>query len=531
MRVLNTAQMRAADRRTIADLGVPSLTLMEHAGRQVASAVAARWPSLRDGGRIAVLCGKGNNGGDGLAVARLLAARGAAVQACLAAPAAEIGGDAGTNLAALRGSAVPVVDISTAAAWAAARAGLDECDLVVDALFGTGLTRPLAGHWRSIVSDLNGSGVPVASIDLPSGLSADTPEVIGEAVAAALTVTLGAPKPPLLLDPAATRAGAIVVADIGIPAAVVDALAGPRVAVITRSWARRQVPRRRRDTHKGDYGRVLVAAGSTGKAGAAGLAALGALRSGAGLVTVATPRVCQPTVAAFAPEYMTLGLDHDGEGLVGAGAAGAVLAERCDVLAIGPGLGRGAGVSRFVRELVDRAPVPVVLDADALNVFAGDLAGLRGRSDRPLVVTPHAGEMGRIIDRPAEHVAANRLDTARDLAVERGVFVVLKGSRTLVATPAGGVWINVTGNPGMATGGVGDVLTGVLAAWMAQVPDIATACGLGVCLHGLAGDAVAAEHGEGLLAGDLARSLGPALMALGGDGPDRHEQEPAFLPL
>ena len=530
MRVLNTAQMREADRRTITDLGVPSLVLMEHAARQVVCAVESRWPSLARGGRIAVLCGKGNNGGDGLAVTRMLAARGAAVRAYLAAPAAEIGGDAGVNLAALRRAGAPVVDASSPSAWETARADLGACDLVIDALFGTGLTRPLAAHWRSIVNDLNGSGVPAASIDLPSGLSADTSEVIGEAVAAALTVTLGAPKLPLLLDPAAARAGTVVVADIGVPAAVVDALAGPRVTVITRSWARRRVPRRGRDTHKGDYGRVLVAAGSTGKTGAAGLAALGALRSGAGLVTVATPRVCLPAVAALAPEYMTLGIDHD-DGRVRGEAAAAVLAERCDVLAVGPGLGRGTGVTRFVRELVGRAPVPMVLDADALNAFAGDPAGLRGRPDRALVITPHAGEMGRIIGRPAEYVTAHRLDVARDLAGEQGIFVVLKGGRTLVATPAGDVWINVTGNPGMATGGTGDVLTGVLAAWMAQLPDVEAACGLGVCLHGLAGDAAAAEHGAGLLAGDLARGLGPALVALAGEGPDRHEQEPAFQPL
>ena len=531
MRVLNTAQMREADRRTINDLGVPSLELMEHAGRQVVSAIESRWPSLPTCGRIAVVSGKGNNGGDGFVAARMLAARGAAVRACLAVPAAEIRGDAGVNLAALRRVGVPVVDASSPSAWEAMRADLGACDLVIDALFGTGLKRPLAGHWRSIVSDLNGSDVPVASIDLPSGLSADTPAMIGEAVAAALTVTLGAPKLPLLLDPAATRAGAIVVADIGIPAAVVDALAGPRVTVITRSWVRKRIPRRHRDTHKGDYGRVLVAAGSTGKTGAAALAALGALRSGAGLVTVATPRACQPTVAALAPEYMTLGLDHDGNGLVAAEAARAVLAERCDVLAVGPGLGLGTGVDRFVRELVDRAPVPMVLDADALNVFAGDPAGLRGSPDRGLVVTPHTGEMGRLIGRSAEQVDAHRLDVARDLAVEQGVFVVLKGPRTLVATPAGAVWINVTGNPGMATGGVGDVLTGVLAAWIVQSPDVETACALGVCLHGLAGDAAAAEQGAGLIAGDLARFLGHALRSLECGGHDRRDQEPELRPL
>ena len=532
MRVLNTAQMREADRRTIADLGVPSLVLMEHAARQVVSAIESRWPSLPGAGRIVVLCGKGNNGGDGLAATRMLAARGAAVRACLAAPAAEMRGDAGVNLAALRRAGTPVVDVSSPSAWEAVRADVGACDLVIDALFGTGLTRPLAGHWRSIVSDLNRSRAPVASIDLPSGLSADTPEVIGEAVVAALTVTLGAPKLPLLLDPAATRAGAVVVADLGIPAAVVDGLAGPSVTVITRSWVRKQVPRRRRDTHKGDYGRVLVAAGSTGKTGAAALAALGALRSGAGLVTVATPRACQPTVAALAPEYMTLGLDHDGDGLVAAEAARAVLAERCDVLAVGPGLGRGVGVAPFVRELVDRAPVPMVLDADALNVFAGDPAHLRGRPDRALVITPHAGEMGRLIDRSADHVAAHRLEVARDFAVEQRVCVILKGPRTLVATPAGAAWINVTGNPGMATGGVGDVLTGVLSAWMAQLPDVEIASALGVCLHGLAGDLAADDQGPaGLIASDLAHRLGPALIALQDGGMDRHEHEPERRPI
>ena len=531
MRVLNTAQMREADRQAIADLGVPSLVLMEHAGRQVVSALASRWPPRPDR-RIAVVCGKGNNGGDGFVAARILAARGAAVRVYLAAPAAEIGGDAATNLSLLRRSGVPVADVSGPSAWAAARGEVGACDIVVDALFGTGLTRPLAGHWRSVAGDLNAVDGPVVSIDLPSGLSADTPEVNDEAVAATLTVTLGAPKLPLLLAPASARAGAVVVADIGFPAAVVDSLAGPRVTVITRAWARKRVPHRPRESHKGDYGRVVVAAGSTGKTGAAALAALGALRSGAGLVTVATPRAVQPAVAAVAPEYMTLGLDHDGDGRVRAEAADTVLAERCDVLAVGPGLGRGAGVTRFVRELVDRAPVPLVLDADALNAFAGDPAGLRGRPGRELVVTPHAGEMGRLIGRPADYVAAHRLDVARDLAADRGIFVVLKGSRTLVATPGGTVWINVTGNPGMATGGVGDVLTGVLAAWMAQLPEVEAACALGVCLHGLAGDLAAAEHGHaGLIASDLAHRLGPTLLALDRGEPDHFSQEPELLPL
>ena len=531
MRVLNTAQMRDADRRTISDLGVPSLVLMEAAGRQVVAALESRWP-LGANHRIAVVCGKGNNGGDGFVAARILAARGAAVKVYLAAPEADVGGDAEVNLSALRRAGVPVIDVSIASAWEAARVDLEGCELVVDALFGTGLTRPLAGRWESIVTDINAAGVPVVSIDLPSGLSADSPGVIGKVVKATLTITLAAPKVPLLFAPASLRVGDVVVADIGIPATVMDALAEPRVTVITRAWARQQVRPRHWDTHKGNYGRVLIAAGSPGKTGAAGLAALGALRSGAGLVTVATPRACQPPVAALVPEYMTLGLYDDSEGLVRAEAADAVLAEPCQVLAVGPGLGQGAGISRFVRELVDRALVPMVLDADALNVFAGDPAGLRGRPERALIITPHAGEMARLVGEQAEHVAANCLCVACEFAVRQSVFVVLKGPRTVVATPTGKAWINVTGNPGMATGGTGDVLTGVLCAWIAQLRDIEAASALAVCLHGFAGDLAANDHGQaGLIASDLAHRLGPALTALADGGVNRHEHEPECQPL
>ena len=512
MRVLTSAQMRDADRRTIDDVGIPSAVLMENAGRQVVAAMA---PLLEPGDRVAVVCGKGNNGGDGFVVARVLEAKG--VESCvyLLAPASEIEGDARANLLALDAVGVPVIDVADPDEWTAHLPEIGACDVVVDALFGTGLTRPLEGHWRTVVCDLNASKVPIVAVDLPSGLSADTARVIGDAIDATLTVTLGGLKLPLVVSPAASQTGDVVVADIGIPDAVIGALDGPRLDIITREWARDLVVPRSDDLHKGECGRILILAGSSGKTGAAALAALGALRSGAGLVTVATPRACQSAVSAMSPEYMTLGLDDTADGMVSAEAVDAILAERCDVLAIGPGLGQGAGVRALVRGLVARATVPLVLDADGLNAFAGDADALVGRDGRDLVITPHPGEMARLLGVTVDHVQTHRVEVAREFAETRGLYVVLKGARSVVATPEGAVLINMTGNPGMATGGTGDVLTGVLAAWLAQVLDAQAACALGVYLHGLAGDLAAVGQGEvGLIASDVADHLGPAVLDL-----------------
>ena len=526
MRVLTSAQMRDADRRTIDEVGIPSAVLMENAGRQVVAAMERHLQALGDR-RVAVVCGKGNNGGDGFVVARVLEASGVSTRVYLLVSASEIEGDAQINLSALDAVGVPVVDVAEPDAWAAQLADIAASGVVVDALFGTGLARPLEGHWRTVVEDLNASGVPIVSVDLPSGLSADTTRLIGETIDATLTVTLGAPKLPLVVSPAAIQAGDVVVADIGIPEAVVEALEGPRVEVLTREWARDLVVPRPDDIHKGDCGCVLIVAGSTGKTGAARLAALGALRSGAGLVTVATPQVCQPVVSALMPEYMTLGLADTTDGMVSAEAVDTVLAERCDVLAVGPGLGQGVGARALVRALVERATVPLVLDADGLNAFADDAAGLVGRDGRDLIITPHPGEMARLIGTTIDHVQTHRVEVARELATTRELYVVLKGARTVVATPAGAVLINVTGNPGMATGGTGDVLAGVVAAWLAQLLDAEAACGLGVFLHGLAGDLAAAEQGEvGLIASDLVNHLGPAVLAL--HDPSESDESPTL---
>ncbi len=521
MRILNAEQMREADRRTIEDIGIPSLVLMENAGRQVVAVMEATFEDLPDR-RVAILCGRGNNGGDGFVVARTLRQRKVEVSVFLVGRLADVRGDARTNLESLARLGLPVVEIAGEQEWELHASEVADHDLVVDALFGTGLTSPLAGLLETIVEDVNSSSVPVVSIDLPSGLSADTHEVIGPCVQAAVTVTLGAPKLPLVLPPARGKVGDLAVADIGIPQEVIEALEGPDLRLITPDDLRALVPARDRDAHKGTFGHVLVVAGSRGKTGAAHLSAEGALRSGAGLVTVATPQSCQPIVASLGPEYMTEGLAETPGGGLAASALEAVLALRGTVIAAGPGLGTTEDVAALVTGLVERADVPLVLDADAINAFAADPGRLAAREGQTIIVTPHPGEMARLLGMSIGEVQAHRLETARTLATTHGLFVVLKGHRTVIATPDGRAHINPTGNPGMATGGTGDVLTGMIAGWLAQLGDAESACCLAVYLHGAAGDLAADDEGEvSMTAGDLLQHIGDAVMELTARGQDR----------
>ncbi len=518
MRILTAKQMREADRRTIEEVGVPSLVLMENAGRQVVAAMEASFDDLA-GRRVAVLCGRGNNGGDGLVVARVLRQRDIDVSVFLAGRVADVKGDARTNLESLGRLGLPVVEIAGEADWELHAPEVAGHDLIVDALFGTGLSSPLRGLLQTMVEDVNGGGAPVVSIDLPSGLSADTADLIGPCIRATVTVTLGAPKLPLVLPPAREMAGELAVADIGIPGGVIEALGPPDLRLVTADGLRGLLPARPRDAHKGSFGHVLVVAGSRGKTGAAYLAAAGALRSGAGLVTAATPRSWQPVVASLGAEYMTEGLDETPEGTVAPSALAAVLAHPADVVAAGPGLGSGAAVAAFVDGLIARADRPLVLDADALNAFAGRSDALKARPGQVIVLTPHPGEMGRLLGVPAADVQARRVDAARELATRLGAHVVLKGHRTVIATPGGRAHINTTGNPGMATGGTGDVLTGMIAGWLAQLGDAERACLLAVHLHGAAGDLAADDEGEvSMTAGDLLGRIGDAVLALGARG-------------
>ncbi len=514
MRILNAEQMREADRRTIEDIGIASLVLMENAGRQVVAAIEALYPDLGER-RVAIVCGKGNNGGDGFVVARTLQQRGVDVSVFVIGKVTEIKGDARVNLEILGRIGQNVVEVADETAWELHGAEITGHDLIIDAMFGIGLSAPLTGFYETVVADLNEGGVPIVSIDMPSGMSADTSDLIGDAIDATVTVTLGAPKLPLVLPPAESKSGEVVVADIGIPADVFDQLEGPRIELLTREQMRPLIPARAVDAHKGDFGRVVVVAGSVGKTGAAVLCAQGAMRSGAGLVTVASPRSCQPTIAAHAVEYMTEGLDETPDGTVHFSAVAAVLGIDADVIVAGPGLGRGEGVTTFVRELLDKYDGPLVLDADALNAFADEPSLLVGREGRDLIITPHPGEMARLVGCSVDDLQADRIGLATDFAKRHKLYVVLKGYRTLVVTPDEKVFVNPTGCAGMATGGTGDVLAGMLAAWLAQLLDAEAACRLAVYLHGSAGELADADTGEvSMTASDLVDHISDAILGL-----------------
>ncbi len=513
MRVLNARQMRAVDRQTIDDIGIPSIVLMENAGRQVVAAMESLIDDLSSR-RIAVLCGTGSNGGDGFVVARTLQQRGVEVGVYVVGALPDVSGDARLNLDVIGRLGLSIVELADAQAWELHGSQVTAAEVIVDAIVGTGLSRALTGLHETIVADVNASAATVVAIDLPSGLSADTSELPGPVLEADLTVTLAAPKVPLVLPPGEHVAGDVVIADIGIPLAAVDAVDGPQLHLLTRDSVRALVHPRAPDAHKGDCGRVLIVAGSRGKTGAAALAARGALRSGAGLVTVATPASCQPVVASHGVEFMTAPL-YDADGACDLAAAEQVLALEADVVAIGPGLGSGPGVAAFAREVIARCEQPLVVDADALNACVGDAGVLRGREGRPVIITPHPGEMARLLGCSVADVQANRVGLATELATTHQLYVVLKGYRTVIATPEGVVYVNPTGTPGMATGGTGDVLTGMIAAWLAQLLDPETACQVAVYVHGAAGELSDADEGEvSMTAGDLVAHVGEALLEL-----------------
>jgi NAD(P)H-hydrate epimerase len=513
VRILTAAQMREADRFTIEDIGIPSLVLMENAGRQVVAAIEAAYEQQL-AGRVAVLCGRGNNGGDGFVVARTLLQRGVDTAVFVIGSVAEIRGDARTNLDILGRLGLTVVEIGDEQSWELHFSEIAQCTLIVDAILGTGLKSAVSGMLETVFADVNASDIPIVAVDLPSGLSADTPQLIGDCIGATMTVTLAAAKLPLVLPPGEAHAGDVVIADIGIPYEVIDGLEGPYIDLLTPEQLRELIEPRTADSHKGDFGRVTIVAGSTGKTGAAFLSGMSALRSGAGLVTVATPASCLPIVASMGPELMTEPL-AEADGSVSLAAIDRVMELAQDVIACGPGLGRTRDASAFVRALIDRATAPLVLDADALTLLAEEPGRLLGRDDRDVIITPHPGEMARLTGMTVDEVQGNRLQVASDFATTHRVYVVLKGHRTVIATPSGRVFINPTGNPGMATAGTGDVLTGVIAAWLAQLLDAEAACRLSVFLHGAAGDLAEAACGQiAMTSTDLLAHLGDAVHAL-----------------
>jgi NAD(P)H-hydrate epimerase len=506
MKILRAEQLRRIDA-----LSGDTLTLMENAGSRVVEAIESRFGDLGEL-RVDVLCGKGNNGGDGFVVARQLIDRGCSPRVALLANEEDVAGDAAVNLRRLKSVGCNPLCISDQVEWERF-AGSGHPELVVDALLGTGVTRPVEGLYRTVIEGVreNCPDATVLSVDLPSGLAADNPALIGPAIQADLTVTFTALKHCLVFPPAHRLAGDIVVVDIGNPP---ELLAAPehQLHLISVEEFPAVLHRRSEDTHKGGYGRVLVVGGSRGKSGAAAMAGQAALRSGAGLVTVATPSTSLPIVAVSMPELMTEPLEETPDGGV-ANVSVEGLVKGKSVLALGPGMGTHADTQAFIRRAVRTAEIPVVLDADGLNAFVGRTGELRGTSERPIVVTPHPGEMARLIGCTIDEVQSNRLEVARQLALQHEVFVVLKGFRSLVATPDSTIFVNDTGNPGMATAGMGDILTGMIAGMLAQetLGTFVQRLVFAVHLHGFAGDLAAEETGEeALVATDLLRFIGKA---------------------
>jgi NAD(P)H-hydrate epimerase len=500
--IVTDHEMRRIDRRTIERHRIPEIVLMENAGRQVATLLSALHDDLASL-RVLLLCGPGNNGGDAMVTARLLADRDVECRALLFVRPGGLRGSAAVAHEAARRGGVRIDAVRSPLAWRRLRRTLGSCDLVVDGLLGTGLSRPVEGLFSEVIEAVNRSGREVIAVDIPSGLRGDVPSIPGPAIRARHTVTFARPKVPHILAPASALCGTVHVADIGIPNAAVAA-EKPRLALADPLALRRALPQRRRDSHKGDFGHVLVVAGSRGKGGAARLAALAALSAGCGLVTAAVPMSLMGSFVRGAMEVMTEGLDETDDGTIAGSALPRLkrLLAGKRAVAVGPGLTTHPETRRLVRDLIASVRVPLVLDADGLNAFPR-AAGLDGRR-RALLLTPHPGEMGRLLGLDTRGVQGDRLGAAQRLARRTRGTVVLKGHRSLVASPDGQVSVNPTGNPGMATAGSGDVLTGLLAGLLAQGGTTGDMARLGVYMHGFAGDLAAEHKGHSpLLARDL----------------------------
>ncbi len=533
MKVLTAEQMREVDRLTTERYGIPSLQLMENAGAGVADYLERNFSDLPTRS-IVVLCGKGNNGGDGMVVARRLREAGASPRVFLFGDPASIRGDAATNLQRWQqqgGSPLRVV--TSAEAWAAARVDLDLADLVVDALLGTGVKGRVEGLLASAIDYVNAWREKktgrvrgacrrfVMAVDMPSGLPSEAADYGGPVVRADATVTFTAPKVGQLLSPCADCVGHLTVHEIGTPRELLDDDPTLKLHWLEPGEFRNLPMVRKADTNKGTFGHALIVAGSLGKSGAAVLGGRAALRVGAGLVTVATPADVLPIVAAGMPELMTARLLSTEEGTASMrnldGEHFAQIAQGKSVLAIGPGLSTNDETQQFIRAVLETTSLPVVLDADGLNAFAGRAAELGTRKAELLAITPHPGEMARLLDSTVRDVQAKRLEVALDAAEQWRAHVILKGFHTILATPEGRAYVNTTGNPGMATGGTGDVLTGMLAGLTAEfgTKDWERVLGLGVYLHGLAGDVAAESVGQApLVASDVVEALPEAYARL-----------------
>ncbi|HYK04381.1 MAG TPA: NAD(P)H-hydrate dehydratase [Thermoanaerobaculia bacterium] len=496
MKILNSEQMRNIDRRATESFGIPSIVLMENAAIAVVDAIFEHYP---DADRVAIVCGTGMNGGDGFAIARHLENRGIVPALVIVGDRDAIQGDARTNLIVCERLAIPIYELRGTDDVETALAHIADADLLVDAIFGTGMNRAPEGMHADVIRAIAELRIPVLAVDLPSGANASSPEPFDPCLQAEVTVTFAAPKVCHIFEPAALYCGEVIVADISIPEVAIEDET-VTLALITPRDIQPHITPRLAPTHKGTYGHVAIIAGSPGRSGAAVMSARGAIRAGAGLVSVMTDAETAKLVHAGSIESMT----YSGSDL------NAFLANKSAVL-VGPGLADDDTAYEQTRSLVNAIDLPLILDASGLNAFAGRAAELNPRN-LPRVITPHPGELARLLGGDTHAINANRIDAAREAARITKCVVILKGYQTLVAEPDGHVYVNPTGNPGMAAGGMGDVLSGLIAALLARDTDPLDAACTAVYLHGLAGDLLRDEMGDtGLAAMDVAEKIPAAI--------------------
>ncbi len=509
MKVATAEQMRGFDRRASEEFGVPSIVLMENAGRSVFETVRENLGSL-EWKHVTVVAGRGNNGGDGFVVARHLHDAGARVSVFLLGKPEDVRGDARVNLDILLESGIPVPSITSADEIAVS---LTHSHLVVDAIFGTGLRGEVTGLPADVIRAISAARKPTVAVDIPSGMDADTGEILGVCVRADTTVTFALPKIGLLTYPGAACVGKLVVADIGIPKCLYEEVT---VEFLDDAMVASRLPARPPDAHKGTFGTAIVIAGSLGLTGAAAMASEAALRAGAGLSTLGCASSLQDVMAIKLTEVMTRGLPETDARSISSGALDPALEliEKGDSVVLGCGLGTHPDTCDFVHRLVKSVRKPMIIDADGLNALAKDTGTLEG-DHGDLVLTPHPGEMARLLGTDTQAVQSNRMDVVREAASRFRCVVVLKGARTLIADPSGRVRINPTGGPGLATGGTGDVLAGTIGGLLAQGLSPLDAAICGAFIQGRAGDIAAEQLGAaGVIAGDVLRALPYALKEL-----------------
>ena len=511
MRIVTAEEMKMLDQAAIKEYGVPGLVLMENAGLRVVDVIREVLGDVR-GKIITVFVGKGNNGGDGFVIARHLLNQGAEVKLLAVTDLSGSEGDAAVNQAIWQRMEQKIYALEHGDGINIVRLVIMNTDLIVDAIFGTGFRGKMPEKIGRLVEALNLSGKPIVSVDIPSGLEADTGKTHGPCVRAAHTVTFALPKLGLIMEPGVGYTGELHIADISIPSLLIEQKAPPRY-LLTGDMVKSWLPVRLSAAHKGNFGRVLIVAGSRGMTGAAYLAGSAAVRTGAGLVTVAVPESLHDIMEVKLTEAMTAPLPDTGKGYLAprAGQSILTLLDNMDVLALGPGLSAVPEVAATVRELLPSIRKPVVIDADALNALEGSADILR-KVQAPVIITPHPGEMARLLGSSTKKIQADRLAITAKTAAVWNVVALLKGARTVVAAPDGALYLNPTGNPGMATGGSGDVLTGMAAALMAQNLNPAWAAAAAAYLHGTAGDLAAINKGAlGLTAGDILEHIPQAI--------------------